>query len=389
MIHGAIGCDMQTVEIAAYDPIFHLHHAYIDYLFAYWQELQIIRGFPPPNTANLPGDPNDPSYPMNLNLEPFNRNPVLPTPSSPNPSPRSHRNCQGKNTFDYRNNFCYEYDELLFRGVTPAAFPGRRKRSVEKRRTEDEGLTPLEFVLYQIERNKEDRVFIGVTMRKIGVSSEQAVALCKEEDCVEVTKLYTFDSGTQGPNFNRTLGSPYLVEYEVTDLVKTRGWNAFDPDLRAKITSYTAYDGHPLPLAETYTPVLIWRPADKEVMAGLEILQVHEEEGSNLADTIFTDPPYAVDIHRQNLHSHSHIHYQHQYHNGTIFGHIEYYIVSERVIIDPTLTKAVPTFQCKRGRAYPKLPGQVTIIQPSAFGWSMDGQVLDTAKPINHIQGKV
>ena len=176
-------------------------------------------------------------------------------------------------------------------------------------------------------------MFIGVSMRKIGVSSEQAVTLCKGEDCVEVTKLHTFDSGTQGPNFNRTLSSPYLVEYEVTDLVKNRGWNAFDPELRAKITSYTAFDGRPLPLSETYTPVLIRRPADKTVMAGLEILQVHDQEGSNLADTIFTDPPYAVDIHRNDIHSHAHIHYQHENHAGTTFGHIEYYLVSLRVFI--------------------------------------------------------
>eukprot|EP00091_Calanus_sinicus_P016534 TRINITY_DN35953_c0_g1_i1.p1 TRINITY_DN35953_c0_g1~~TRINITY_DN35953_c0_g1_i1.p1 ORF type:complete len:175 (+),score=14.70 TRINITY_DN35953_c0_g1_i1:134-658(+) len=41
-IHWAIGCDMGSVGTAAYDPIFYLHHNYIDYLFAFWQELQAI-----------------------------------------------------------------------------------------------------------------------------------------------------------------------------------------------------------------------------------------------------------------------------------------------------------------------------------------------------------
>ena len=43
--------------------------------------------------------------------------------------------------------------------------------------------------------------------------------------------------------------------------------------------------------------------------------------------------------------------------------------------------------QCMRGRATPRLPTEVTILQPSDFGWTINGQFLDTTKPLDHIQG--
>ena len=43
-LHDSIGCDMGTIKTAAYDPIFFLHHSYVDYQWAFWQELQRLRG---------------------------------------------------------------------------------------------------------------------------------------------------------------------------------------------------------------------------------------------------------------------------------------------------------------------------------------------------------
>ena len=43
-VHISVGCDMGSVETAAYDPIFYLHHSYVDYQWAFWQELQRLRG---------------------------------------------------------------------------------------------------------------------------------------------------------------------------------------------------------------------------------------------------------------------------------------------------------------------------------------------------------
>ena len=47
------------------------------------------------------------------------------------------------------------------------------------------------------------------------------------------------------------------------------------------------------------------------------------------------------------------------------------------------------SLQCKKGQANPILPGEVTILQASDFGWTIDGQFLDTSKPLNHIQGNL
>ena len=43
-LHDSIGCDMGTIKTAAYDPLFFLHHSYVDYQWAFWQELQRLRG---------------------------------------------------------------------------------------------------------------------------------------------------------------------------------------------------------------------------------------------------------------------------------------------------------------------------------------------------------
>ena len=42
-LHDSMGCDMKPADTAAYDTIFYLHHSYVDYQWAYWQELQRLR----------------------------------------------------------------------------------------------------------------------------------------------------------------------------------------------------------------------------------------------------------------------------------------------------------------------------------------------------------
>ena len=38
IIHRGLQCTMGPVGTAAYDPIFWLHHSYVDKVFAHWQE---------------------------------------------------------------------------------------------------------------------------------------------------------------------------------------------------------------------------------------------------------------------------------------------------------------------------------------------------------------
>ena len=277
-IHGRIGCDMGTVGTASYDPIFYLHHGYVDYLIAFWQEKQILDGFPPLSSST--------STLFQLPLEPFNRVFNNAIPDQPNPSPRSFRNSEGINTFDYEEKFCYKYDALLFNGLTPASF---RQTGVTKI-----SLTPFEFLSDKVEKNKVDRVFVALPMRDTGITSEQTVTLCKETNCVEAVQLYSFGFDKKSPNFEGKIVRPYLVPYEVSNLINEMESSTFDNKLRAKVTSYKDNNREELPLDKTYQPVVIWRIANKT--DGMEVMNIHMDENTKLADTILYDPPYQVQI---------------------------------------------------------------------------------------------
>ena len=43
-IHLMFGCDMSLVATSAYVPLFFLHHSFVDFVWAFWQELQRLRG---------------------------------------------------------------------------------------------------------------------------------------------------------------------------------------------------------------------------------------------------------------------------------------------------------------------------------------------------------
>ena len=374
-IHGRIGCDMGTVGTASYDPIFYLHHGYVDYLIAFWQQKQVLDGFPPLSSST--------STLFQLPLEPFNRVFSNAIPDEPNPSPRSFRNSEGINTFDYEEKFCYKYDQLLFNGQTPGDFRRAAVGTIS--------LTPLEFLYDQVERNKNNRVYIAVPMRDTGITSEQTVTLCSKMNCVEVVKLYTFGFKNKTPNFEAEISRPYLVPYEVSHLVKELNSPALDDKLRASITGYKDNERNELPMDKTYQPVVIWRIANKT--DGMEVMNIHVGENTKLAETIFYDPPYQVQVYDEVscktppcLESTLTIHYQHQAHDisgqRVTFGHDQFYEVGyfSNHIIPCTL-------QCTRERATARLPTEVTILQPSDFGWSINGQFLDTSKPLDHIQG--
>ena len=44
IVHNKIGGSMPKIIVVSYDPIFYLLHSYVDFQYAYWQELQKIRG---------------------------------------------------------------------------------------------------------------------------------------------------------------------------------------------------------------------------------------------------------------------------------------------------------------------------------------------------------
>ena len=108
-LHLAAGCDMITVGTSSYDPIFFLHHAYVDYQWAFWQQLQKLRGI----NEETPGEFHQENAPFNRAEE---RN------GFKNNNRRTLQNNRGRDTLEYKKNFCYEYDQLTFDGKTPAEF---------------------------------------------------------------------------------------------------------------------------------------------------------------------------------------------------------------------------------------------------------------------------
>ena len=107
LVHTRVGCDMVTTEKAAYDPVFYLHNTFIDYLWAYWQELQRLRS----------EDDRDHfiNKIYNVPLPPFDR-------ADFNKNKKTLRHNKGRDVLDYKSNLCYEYDDLRFDGKTPAQF---------------------------------------------------------------------------------------------------------------------------------------------------------------------------------------------------------------------------------------------------------------------------
>ena len=51
-LHTFVKCDMLDLRTGGYDrPVFYLHHAYMDRQFAFWQQLQRLRGKGSPRLA--------------------------------------------------------------------------------------------------------------------------------------------------------------------------------------------------------------------------------------------------------------------------------------------------------------------------------------------------
>ena len=106
--------DMGYNTRSSYDPIFYMHHNYVDRQYAYYQALQDIRGNPVTYS-----DEENPAMPPFSGLKKSN----IPTNSNiPNPIPKSMGNSKPRDGLDYQKAFGYKYDSLLFGGKTPEQF---------------------------------------------------------------------------------------------------------------------------------------------------------------------------------------------------------------------------------------------------------------------------
>ena len=99
---------MTRVATAPYDPVFYLHKTFVDFLWAYWQELQRLRGNKEKWRRELKKYWDEP-------LHPFDR-------ADLNKNVKTLRHNKGRDVLDYKSNLCYEYEDLIFDGKTPAQF---------------------------------------------------------------------------------------------------------------------------------------------------------------------------------------------------------------------------------------------------------------------------
>ena len=113
-MHNIIYCQMYDTETAAFDPVFYLHHSFIDFLWAYWQELQKHRD---PETIITTATEFDQPLPP-FDKADFNKN------------KRTLKHNRGHDVVDYKSNLCYEYENLKFNDETPSEY--LRKEEVQE-----------------------------------------------------------------------------------------------------------------------------------------------------------------------------------------------------------------------------------------------------------------
>ena len=208
---------MQDLLTAAYDPIFYLHHSFVDRQLAFWQELNTLR-------KHEIGTFDD----MDKPLDPFNR-------SEYNQVKMTLENNRPKDGFDYKSKFCYEYDSLTFDNMTPEEF-------LEK-----------ENSLNETENTKHIKA--GIIMPKNINSKGHTFKICQAEDCEPGIPEYTFGYKDQEDTEKAVNQKSHSILYDdITDIVRFHGWKAEEMEIHMTSTFLTG-----LP-----PPLIIIREGEKE-----------------------------------------------------------------------------------------------------------------------------
>ena len=240
---------MKYTSIAAYNPIFYLHHSYIDYQWAFWQELQRIRG--QNDKLKLYKDKKEV---LQQSLHPFDY-------AKFNKNEKTFKNNRFEDTFDYQKTFCYQYDKLLFAGKTPEEFnqerdPSKKSKNFEKFIKKNRGPSSI-FRKMSLGKKKDYRkgtcspevcaitnrrdgplvkVFVGVVLPNDAPAGINKFDLCQGDKCVEADEIALFGSeenAVSSHDYSAGLGFPpiiddtkyFLSETEVTAVLSQQGWN--------------------------------------------------------------------------------------------------------------------------------------------------------------------
>ena len=228
-LHVNMKCDMVCTTTAGYDTVFYLHHTYVDYLWAFWQEVQRLDG----NSVN----PN-----FHHPLEPFDRQGF-------NHNSKTLRNSRPQDTFDYKERFCYEYDQLLFDNLTPAEFVywNKNRKDCNPKPAEGKcGPSPCCLnlpsgkihceVICSCSGNEGNEALckfsVGVVLPKSAPTGNNNFELCRFGSCVPGGTVGTF-GGTTARSSNDYAGfddqNYFLRDTDVTDVISEQGWSLDDP----------------------------------------------------------------------------------------------------------------------------------------------------------------
>nr|4YD9_A Chain A, hemocyanin [Todarodes pacificus]4YD9_D Chain D, hemocyanin [Todarodes pacificus]4YD9_G Chain G, hemocyanin [Todarodes pacificus]4YD9_J Chain J, hemocyanin [Todarodes pacificus]4YD9_M Chain M, hemocyanin [Todarodes pacificus]4YD9_P Chain P, hemocyanin [Todarodes pacificus]4YD9_S Chain S, hemocyanin [Todarodes pacificus]4YD9_V Chain V, hemocyanin [Todarodes pacificus]4YD9_Y Chain Y, hemocyanin [Todarodes pacificus]4YD9_b Chain b, hemocyanin [Todarodes pacificus] len=217
---------MSSLDYAAYDPVFFLHHSNVDRLWAIWQELQRYRKLSY-NEANC-------ALPlMNQPMRPFSN-------STANNDRLTFTNSRPNDVFDYQNVLHYKYDTLNFAGLS---------------------IPQLERILQK--NQGRDRIFAGFLLHGIKASADVRIYICVptgigEENCGNYAGIFSVLGGeTEMPwQFDR------LFRYEITDELKKLGLNQ-NSHFRVEM-ELTAVNGSKITQKIFPNPTIIFVPSDVE-----------------------------------------------------------------------------------------------------------------------------
>ena len=215
---------------------------------AYYQEVQKLRGIEDKEWASVVDEFEEP-------LPPFDR-------ADFNKNAKTLKHSRGLDVVDYKNNLCYEYDELRFDGKTPSEFfnSGQDFAELALRRASTLfraggllGRSGKCEEVCTVTKGQEDceavcdsdkpgeyfvKVYVAVVMPRVAPSGVFAFSLCQGGKCVNSGTVSTF--GDSGGHNKLQAGEVvddkkfFIVENDVTDVMVKKGWS-FKKPLEAKM----------------------------------------------------------------------------------------------------------------------------------------------------------
>nr|CAG28309.2 hemocyanin 1 [Megathura crenulata] len=210
---------MSNLDYAAFDPVFFLHHATTDRIWAIWQDLQRFRKRPY-------REANCAIQLMHTPLQPFDK--------SDNNDEATKTHATPHDGFEYQNSFGYAYDNLELNHYS---------------------IPQLDHMLQ--ERKRHDRVFAGFLLHNIGTSADGHVFVClptgeHTKDCSHEAGMFSILGGQTEMSFV----FDRLYKLDITKALKKNGVHLQgDFDLEIEIT---AVNGSHLDSHVIHSPTILF-----------------------------------------------------------------------------------------------------------------------------------